>query len=935
MAYLGGNMLELKNIVKIYGKDENKVTALKGIDVTFPETGIISILGASGCGKTTLLNIIGGLDRYSSGDLVINGVSTKEYTGADWNTYRNHNVGFVFQNYYLIPHLNVLENVMIALNLSGLSPEKQKERAISVLKRVGLENQLKKKPKQLSGGQAQRVAIARAIANSPKIILADEPTGALDSENSEQVLNLLKELSKEAAVIIVTHNSELAEKYSNRIIKMRDGQIINDETLSCLQTEPERHEIPKQKLKQPTMRLWAAFKTSIKNLSHKKGRTIMTSIAGCLGVISISIILALNSGFTNYAETFRKNSLAKYPITVNKSQSAIADIEKIVSQMDFSNFETLDAVAIMDILGGAETNMEKYTDEEKIYIEKLLTGFGANLDDLMKENDTTEFKKYIDSNFQADLATVKYDYDIEPYLYRTDKKSTPENPSYTLISPFAEHVGDNLESFNTLLSIMGLKLSSRDIGNVKSALSNIQFWDSMVDNQQVLNAQYKLLAGNWPKDDPNSGKFEVVIVVDEYNRITDCTLYALGYVDLMDLLQSLLLNSKDILSKLTNTDFNIAVGKELQLEYDFKDFIGHEFKLLLDSDYYVKNENGLYENKSEDTDFINNLMTNAPTVTVSGIVQLREGVDSGCINADVGYTQSLVNYIINGINSSSVVTEQVSAYNDYLSAISTNEYAQYVELLQKITSGELAIENLSDSQKLLYAEQSSICIKSKIEGRSDMTNESSYETLLLDLGVKDIDSPEAIFFYPSSLEAVDQIEAYIDTYNTLKESEFDSGVTEKKYTVEYTNKLDSIMTSLNSVIDTITYILVAVTCLAIVVSLFMVGIIMYISVQDRTKEIGILRSIGARKTDIMNIFNTETMLLGFLSGIIGVAISYALMPVANIVLSSYLGIANLVQPVWWHSILIVICSVILTGISGIFPAIVASKKDPVIALRSE
>ena len=928
-------MLELKNIVKIYGKDENKVTALKGIDVTFPETGIISILGASGCGKTTLLNIIGGLDRYSSGDLIINGISTKEYTNADWNTYRNHNVGFVFQNYYLIPHLNVLENVMIALNLSGLSPEKQKERAISVLKKVGLENQLKKKPKQLSGGQAQRVAIARAIANSPKIILADEPTGALDSENSEQVLNLLKELSKEAAVIIVTHNGELAEKYSNRIIKMRDGQIIDDETLSDAEKNFERHEIPKQKSKQPTMGLWAAFKTSIKNLSHKKGRTIMTSFAGCLGVISISIILALNSGFTNYAETFRKNSLAKYPITVHKSQSAIADIEDIVSQTDFSNFATLDAVAIMDILGGNKTDLEKYTDEEKIYIEKLLTGVGANLDDLMRENDTTEFKKYIDTNFQSDLATVKYDYDIEPYLYKTDKKSTPENPSYTLISPFAKHVGDNLESLNTLLSILGLKLSSKDIGRVESALSNIRFWDSMVDNQQVLDAQYKLLAGNWPNDKPEEGKFEVVIVVDEYNRITDCTLYALGYVDLMDLLQSLLLNSKDIISKLTNTDFNIAVGKELQLEYDFKDFIGHEFRLLLESDYYIKNADGLYENKDGDKAFINSLMQNAPTVTVSGIVQLREGVDSGCINADIGYSQSLVNYIINGINSSPVVTEQIDAYNDYLTAISTPEYAQYTDLIKKITAGEITVDSLTDAQKLLYATQSAVCIKSKIAGRNDIFNESSYETLLLDLGVKNIDSPEAIFFYPTSLEAVDKIEEYINSYNTLKENEYETGVTEKKYTVEYTNELDSIMNSLNSVINTITYILIAVTCLAIVVSLFMVGIIMYISVQDRTKEIGILRSIGARQTDIMNIFNTETMLLGFLSGIIGVAISYALMPVANIILSSYLGIANLVQPIWWHSLIIVVCSVVLTAASGLFPAILAAKKDPVIALRSE
>lgn len=949
-------MLELHNITKIYGTDENRVNALKGINIKFPEVGVVSILGASGCGKTTLLNIIGGLDSYTSGDLIINGVSTKEFKSTDWNSYRNNNVGFVFQNYYLIPHLNVLENVMIAMSLSGLSTEQQKEKAVAALKKVGLADQLKKKPKQLSGGQAQRVAIARAVANNPKVILADEPTGALDSENSVQILELLREIGKESTVIIVTHNAELADRYSDRIINMKDGNVLSDITLkktnfdTDLDTEVKKEPIAapssqpkKKKKKSPTMGILAALKTSIKNLYYKKGRTLLTAIAGCLGVVSISLILALNSGFSSFALSYQKNSISKYPLTVSKMQSSISDIKDMFNVVEGfnSDFSKLDTMTILEMLKNNNKNLIPYPKEEKVYIEKLITAIGINIDDYFKENDTTEFKKYIDANFKSELATVKFDYKVTPNFYT----KTGSSDSYKSVTPLGDLAIADLKT-NPLTALLLRNMDEDNYEQVRNAVNNINFWDELINNQSILDSQYKILEGRWPVDDKENNVFEAVLVVDEYNRVSDAALYAMGYLTFDDLFNGLLVNSSEILKILAKEDILPSElskaelllqgsGKELNKVYDFKDFIGHEFKVLLNTDLYEKNpETDLYIDKSEDVEYIKNKLNSSTTVRISGIVQLKKNVDSGCINGNIGYSQNLINYIIDNANSSPVVVEQRNAYEEYSAAVKSEEYFKFIELLQKLDSGEKTNETLTAEEKNIMATQSGIKLNCVIEDKN-ISGKSDYEKLLSSLEAEDKDSPQTIEFYPSSLEAVDEIKDFINDYNVKAKEAYKKNLVPIDYSVEYRDELKSIVDDMNSTINTITYVLIAVTCLALVVSLFMVAIIMYISVQDRTKEIGILRSLGARKLDIMNIFNTESMLLGFLSGVIGIALGFALMPAFNVLLMNYIHIPNLMLPLWWHAPLIIVAAVILTGISGLLPAIIASSKDPVSALRSE
>lgn len=946
-------MLELKKIVKTYGDGANAVHALKGVDLLLPDHGVVSILGQSGCGKTTMLNIIGGLDSATDGELVINGVSTRSFTAADWNAYRNHNVGFVFQNYYLIPHLNVLENVKIAMNLSGLSPKFQKQKALDALKKVGLADQVRKKPKQLSGGQAQRVAIARAIANQPDIVLADEPTGALDSENSVQILALLRELSAETLVVIVTHNAELADEYSDRIIRMKDGEIVDDRDLvsqrssSFLSTIAENKEphqsdesarpvsSPEKRSRNKTqMGLFSAFKTSLKNLYYKKGRTILTSIAGCIGVVSIALILGLNAGFSSYAEKYQRDSLSKYPITVEKSKSIVDDVTSLVNVVNGNggNYAFFDTSALVDILRNTDVDMDKYPEDQKVFIEELLTGFEVDLDEILNGSDTKEFKKYVDAQFDPTLATVKYDYNVAPNVYNVTEERG--KTVYTQIAPLGERTANDLETLNSFLQLLRIHLSSHDIDNVRSALSSMTLWDSLVNDNDVLDSQYKVLAGSWPKDDPENNVYEAVLVVDEYNRITDLSLYALGYITFGDLLNAFLRQSLKTVEKFLDADTGLDLGKRLDLEYDFEEFLGHEFRVLLDTDYYGQNEEGLYEDRSNDVAFMNDRLEHAATVRISGIVQLRESVDSGCINGDIGFSQGLVDHIVGGINRSDPVVRQKAAFAAYEEAVSTPEYAQYSALLRAIAREEKTMEELTDEEKMLFVTQSAVHIESLFADRP-LPDEAAYNTLMMDLGVKDVDSPENIKFYPFSVESAKKVVAFIEGYNAEAKAKYESGETPTNTSVQYTNRLDSIMANLTSMIDTITYILIAVTCLALIVSLFMVAIIMYISVQDRTKEIGILRSMGARKRDIMHIFNAETVLLGFLSGVIGVAIAYALTPLANRILEGYLHIGNLVTPVWWHALVIVASSIVLTCLSGFFPAILASKKDPVVALRSD
>ena len=987
-------MLELKNIVKTYGTGENAVQALRGISITFPQTGIVSILGQSGCGKTTLLNVIGGLDRYDSGELIINGVSTKDFNEKDWNNYRNINLGFVFQSYYLIPHLNVVENVEMPMSLAGLSSKEQHEKAVQALSKVGLGNQLKKKPKQISGGQAQRAAIARAIANNPSIIMADEPTGALDTENSVQVLNILKDIAKNSLVIIVTHNSDLAYQYSDRIIRMSDGQIIADEDLTLtsndipveydnlietpivseqsieesnelvddkievvkdeiqseevvIESEPVEKEnetivikeepINEEKTyskKKKNLSVFAALRTSLKNLYYKKGRTLLTALAGCLGIISICIILGFNSGFQLYSIQYEKESLSKYPISVSKTQSSLDDIEDIIDEISGNDLGTLDTDAILKILQDESQKMEY--SKEKIYVDKVITGIANSLDDLLKENETTEFKKYVDENFDFDLATVKYDYELDFNVYNMQEKET--GYSYTQIVAAMDRIKNSISEMSTLLKVLGVNISQDDINVAASAFSSVNLWDALIDDKDIMESQYHLLAGEWPNDNIDENQYEIVLIVDKNNRISDLSLYFLGYIDLMDLLGSLMLNSTELIKNFTGYDLSEQFSSffaEIQLEYEFEEFIGHQFKLLTNTDYYKLNtETNLYEDMSTNKFYMNSIYENAPTLTISGVIQLNDDVDSGCLNGDIGYTQNLIKYFLNHTNTSGLVQQQIANYNEYKEIIASEGYASYTALIKQIANGEKTQEELTPQEQMLIMQYATTRIKSAIKGVTIPT-EGDYENLLKDLCVKDIDSPENIYFYPNSIESVNEIVSFINTYNANCKAAVENGEAEDDYSVDYVNDLETQINSINKMINMITYILVAVTCLAVIVSLCMVAIIMYISVQDRTKEIGILRSMGARKLDIMNIFNSETLVLGLFSGIIGIGIGYALTPLINMILSKQLSINNLIQPIWWHSLVLIGASVVLTIISGLIPAISAARKNPVNALRTE
>lgn len=951
-------MLRLVDIKKEYGDGETKVNALKGVSIDFESKGIVSICGQSGCGKTTLLNIIGGLDRYTTGDLIIDGVSTKQFSNSDWDAYRNHNVGFVFQNYYLIPQLTVLENVMLAMNISGVSREEQKKKAIEALEKVGLSNQLKKKPKQLSGGQAQRVAIARAVCNHPSIILADEPTGALDSENSVQILELLKTLSEESLVIIVTHNGELAQAYSDRIIHMKDGEVVSDETIRK-EKEEKSDEAPVVRKKRTNISIGASFLISLKNLYYKKGRTLITAFAGCIGVIAISVILAFNAGFTSYALSFQKSQLSRYPISVRRTQSSLSDIGDVVSKMDGDNYATLDTGTILDILTEETATRDSYTEEDLVYIQKLITGIVANFDGITKENDTTKLTEYIaDHKAELDeICVIKNDYNVTLNVYRPNDKAPGE---YMTLSPFSTRIIEGLTSSEiNLISnlIFHSTLPDKEKNDIVNAFGGVSFWDSLIEDDKILSEQYELLDGRWPSSEKEQeGVYEIVLVVDKYNQITDAALYALGKIDMIDLVGGILHNSGETIEKMLGEVSNTRINKntlkklleaftDVPAEYAFSDFIydeetemGEEYKLLVGTDYYKAGDDGRYAYIGEDKAELNNAIeTEGVTLRISGVVRQKEDVTSGCINGVLGYPQSLAKYIIEKIANSDLVKQQKAEYDKYVALTETDKYQAYEALTASVSSGarDLGSQPLTEEETALLFECGSYSIKNMIKDDKVTIDVIEYESMMDKLGVKQLDVPEAIYFYPFSVDASEKVVKFLDGYNEEMKLAYANGETTKDESVDYVNELKDIMNGLNGMINTITFILIAITCLSVFVSAIMVAIIMYISVQDRTKEIGILRSMGARKFDIMNIFNAETILLGLFSGLLGILIGYVLTYPLNTVLKQKLFIANLLTPLWWHAIILLAASVALTCISGIVPAIIAAHRDPVKSLRAE
>ena len=868
-------MLKLKNIKKTYVSGDEKVEALKGINIEFRESEFVSILGQSGCGKTTLLNIIGGLDRYTSGDLIINGKSTKDFKDRDWDAYRNYSVGFVFQSYNLIGHQTVLSNVELALTISGVSRKERKQRAIKALEEVGLKEQIHKKPNQLSGGQMQRVAIARALVNNPDIILADEPTGALDTKTSVQVMEILKKISKDKLIIMVTHNPELAEKYSSRIIKILDGKITDDSDPIEHQKEEKQQDTKK---KRTSMKFLTALRLSLNNLMTKKGRTILTSFAGSIGIIGIALILAISTGVQNYIDKVEEDTLSSYPITIEES--------------------TVDMSSLMQSMMGddTESNTEN-REEERAYSADIMNDMITTLSNKKQSNNLKELKKYLDegnNEITKNSNSIEYGYDLNINLYRadTDNGIVRVNPS-TVMNAFG--MGDMIEAQNNsaMSSVFG-----------SSMMTNTDICFEMRDNQQLLESQYDLVKGNWPKQ-----YNEVVLVLKEDGRIDDYTLYSLGLKDQNEL--------KDKWKAVENGE-KLDENQE-STSYSYDDLLNLQFKLLLNSDYYQK-QNGLWINKEDDEKYLKDKINNAETVKIVGIIKQNEqSAVSTSVTSGIGYTKQLKEYVVEKSNDAQIVKEQKE--NRDVNVFSGLDFPT--------DDNTTSMENLTTEQRLAMSKLTSEEIAQMMETYS-ANKDASYEKNLQKLGAVDIDTPTSISIYPKDFEAKDKISKAIDEYN---QKQRDDGKEEN--TISYTDIVGTMMKSVSQIINTISYVLIAFVAISLIVSSIMIGIITYISVLERTKEIGILRAIGASKKDISRVFNAETLIIGLISGLIGIGITVLLTLPINSMIYAVTGVKVVTAVPFKAGVVLVLISMFLTIIAGLIPAKIASKKDPVIALRTE
>lgn len=918
-------MLTLKNITKNYGEGENEVKALKGVSISFRQCEFVSILGQSGCGKTTLLNIVGGLDRASSGELCLNGKSTDGFNDNDWDDYRNSKIGFVFQSYNLIPHLNVLTNVELALTISGIKSAERTERAKKALEMVGLAEKWNKRPNQLSGGQMQRVAIARAIVNDPEILLADEPTGAIDSDTSIQVMNILKEISKTKLVIMVTHNSDLAEEYSTRVVRFLDGEIIDDtdpyveeDEVQEVPVEEEKKSVFKRRHKKgTTMSFLTAMKLSWKNLINKKGRSILTAIAGSIGIISIALILALNNGFTGYINEFERQSMSKYPITVSSGEdSVVSAFEEFLGGDDLDG-DSLNLDSVFDVLSGDSTDKKKYTDEELVFIYGQFTNiFTAMQDSLTKTTDISKFKEHVENNFDHSLADVKYDYSINMSIFSKlvnhNDETGEDIVTYTSLNPLSEST-----NIGALLKMMvGTSEDEGRLEQLKAAVDAFAFWDEIIADDETIDNQYDVLKGRLPQN-----KNEVVLVLDEFNQISDFEAFALNELGVLDLIKAF--TDPTSLSDFDQT-FDEIMSKEY---YVLPTSAGYVYNEMLRTFTSVKDAGG--------EQLKNAIETNGITVKISGIIRPKEGVNGGCINGVIGYTSELGDFIIKDANESEITAKYKENYDKYQSQ---KEIA--ADVLQKQKDNPDYVTTPEEQQAVMAVAAG---IKNLVTGKG--MDESGYRNALKALNVRDINQPSYIYFYPNRIADKEAIVKFITDFNDkqIAEEEEAERIAEENeedppsttYVIEYEDNLDSVVSELNSVVDTITYILVAVACVSVIVTMILIAIIMYISVQDRTREIGIMRAIGARKSDISNIFNVETMLLGLASGVIGVLIAYVLQFPCNVILSKALNMAALLDMAWWNPIALILGSIVITVISGLIPAAMAAKKEPVIALRTE
>lgn len=869
-------VLQLKNIYKIYQTGELRQTALDGITLNFRESEFVAILGQSGSGKTTLLNIVGGLDQYDKGDLIINGKSTKEFKDRDWDTYRNHSVGFVFQSYNLIPHQTVLSNVELALTLSGVSKNERRQRAKEVLEKVGLGAQLHKKPNQMSGGQMQRVAIARALINDPDILLADEPTGALDSETSVQIMELLKEISKDRLIVMVTHNPELAENYANRIISLKDGDIIDDTNPFSDDDVAVSSKKSKGNGKKTSMSFRTALSLSLNNLRTKKARTIMTAFAGSIGIIGIALILSLSSGVKNYITKVQEDTLLSYPITI---ESQAMDISSLMASMMESQ------------------NDEKNHENGKIYSSNIMTDMLEATTAKISKNDLKTFREFLNSpnstiNNYANVIQYGYDLELQIYNSNTTAKIEQVNPS-----PILDSMGMGKSSGMASMNPMASQMESR-----------FNVWKELLDNEKLLESQYDVVAGTWPEN-----YNEVVLMVDENNEISDMTLYSLGLLDPSEIEEAMKKISAGEEAEVNNT----------QSEFTYDDILNLTYKLVLNTDYYEKN-GGIWTDKRENTVYMKNIIDNALDVKIVGIVKPSEDSLSAQESGSIGYTPELTKFIVNKINDSEIVKEQKA--NPEIDVFTSLPFIASEDSKNK---GGMDLANLSEEQKAYMASLSAEELKNMMN-QFKSESESTYSENLSKLGVADLETPSTINIYAKDFESKEAIADAISAYNQEKT---DAG--EDQYVVNYTDFVGLMMSSVTKIIDIISYVLIAFVAISLVVSSVMIGIITYISVLERTKEIGILRSIGASKKDISRVFNAETLLIGFTAGALGVIVTILLNIPINAVIKAISGISGVATLPTAAMIILVAISMTLTVISGIIPSKMAAKKDPVEALRSE
>ena len=887
-------MLQLKNITKDYKLGDEKIHALRGVSIDFRESEFVSILGQSGCGKTTLLNIIGGLDRYTEGDLIIGGKSTKEFKSSDWDTYRNHSIGFVFQSYNLIPHQTVLSNVELALTLSGVSKAERRKRAIEALEKVGLGDQLKKKPNQMSGGQMQRVAIARALVNNPDILLADEPTGALDSETSIQIMELLKEISKDKLIIMVTHNPEIAEQYSNRIIRLLDGKVVDDTNpYDRNVVEPIEKKKAEKKQKKPSMSYLTALSLSLNNLMTKKGRTFMTSFAGSIGIIGIALILAISSGAQMYIKSVEEETLASYPIMI---ESSAMDMTSMMASM------------MKDNENGTES------EDDKVHSNNIMGNMVNAMLTQLQSNDLKSFKNYLENggtDIKDYVSDIKYSYSTPLNIFRkdADKGIIQVNPAQLF-----EDMGMTNAMYNSQL-----------MSNVVSASYDV--WKELLDNDRLNSEQYKVLAGRMPE-----AYNEVVVMVNKNNEISDYGLYCLGLMDSDELIEA-------VKNALSNEGDKVDFTSEEQ-EYTYEELMSLEFKLVVNSDFYSK-ENDVWVDKSDDKIYMTSVVENAETIKVVGVIKPEENsIMSSSSTSVIGYTHALTEYLVNKVNDSEAVKEQIASpetdiftgkefkkTDEEPKKLTMEDVQAYIATLPAEQQAEI-YEKLQQAQQMGMTEEQIAEAFSQQFGSSE--SDATYDGNLSKLGVASLDEPSRISIYPKDFDSKEKIEEIINDYNEKVKSEGNENLK-----IEYTDVVGLMMSSVSTIIDAISVILIAFVAISLVVSSIMIGIITYISVLERTKEIGILRAMGASKGDISRVFNAETLIVGFVAGAIGIGVTLLLLIPANAIVFSLTGISGLCVLPWQGALILVAISMLLTLIAGLIPSHYAAKKDPVLALRSE